>query len=332
MTSPQASEGDAQVSGTGGSLSPGERGGKGRHVRPRKRWYERTSVTLCIAAVLAGVGLGFIHVIVGVTSPYGLSFDIVLRDSFGYREMVIDPERIQALPYTAAKLRYPLSIEVLRRTGYIPDGPGLEARMIAQQHESITQWQRQFEATLAQPKACWQDRLQGTTQVVADPEDAEACNQRGIAYARQGEYQAAIAEFTRAIRRDPTSADAFYNRALVSIEIGNIGQGASDLGTVIEIRPGFVEGYVHRGRLYVAMNEPDKAIADFTEAIDIDPNCVEALFHRSLVHYGRGDHEKALEDAHRIESLGVSVPAGFLQALRGTAGADKVEVSRTPDY
>ncbi|MEN6424583.1 MAG: tetratricopeptide repeat protein [Phycisphaerales bacterium] len=317
MTSPQSSEGDERVSQAGGNLAGRERGGEGHNVRRRKRWYEKTSVTLCVAAALAAVGLGFIHVIVGVTSSYGLPFDLALRESFGYHEMVIDPERIQALPYSAAKLKYPLSLEVLQRTGYLPDGPGFEARMMARQQENISQWQRQFEATLGQPRASWQDQLRGTGQVSADPEDAEACNQRGVVCARQGEYQAAIAEFTRAIRRDPTCADAFYNRALVSIEIGSIGQGASDLGTVLSIRPGFVEGHVHRGRLYVAMNEPDKALADFTRAIELDPKCVEALFHRSLVHYIRGDAQTALDDVHRIEGLGMALPAGLLRALRG---------------
>ena len=316
----------------GGDSPPNEPQEKGRRVRPQKRWYERTSVTLCVAAALVVIGLGFFHIIVGVTSPYGLPFDLVLRESFGYREMVVDPERIQALPYTAAKLKHPLSIAVLQRTGYLPDAPGFEARMMGRQRESIRQWQEQFDAMHRQPKTHWQDRLQGTMQAVADPQDAEACNHRGIIYARQGEYQAAIAEFTRAIRRDATYADAFYNRALVSIEIGNIGQGASDLGTVLEIRPGFVEGHVHRGRLYVAMNEPDKALSEFTQAIEIDATCAEALFHRSLVHYTKGDHDKALQDVHRIEDLDVSVPLGFFRALRGTAGRGKVDVSRTPDY
>ncbi len=305
--------------------------GKGRGVRPRKRWYERTSVTLCVAAGMAVIGLGFLHLITGVTNPYGLPFDIVLRESFGYREMVVNVREIQSLPYTAAKRKYPLSIAALQKRGYIPDGPGFEARMMARQQESISQWQREFEATIGRPTACRLDGLRSTGQTSEDPEDANACNQRGIACARQGEYQAAIAEFTRAIRRDPTCVDAFYNRAMVSIEIGNIGQGASDLGTVIEIRPGFVEGHIQRGRVYVAMNEHDRALAEFTKAIEIDSRCAEALFHRSLVHYARGEYGKARDDVDRIRSLGLPVPAGFLRALRGESESDRMRISTSID-
>ncbi|MEN6337195.1 MAG: tetratricopeptide repeat protein [Phycisphaerales bacterium] len=283
-----------------------------------KRWYQRTSVTLCVAAALAVVGLGFVHVIVGVTSPYGLPFDIVLRKSFGYREAVVDVRRIGGLPYAAARFKHPLSVAALQRSGYIEGGPAFEARMMAWQRECVGRWQSQFESSLGRSAVCWQDRLQGREQTQGgDPEDAQACNQRGIDFARSGEYQAALAEFTRAIRRDPTCADAFYNRALVSIEIGNVGQAASDLGTVVEIRPGFVEGRVRRGRLYLAMNEHDKAVAEFTKAAAIDPKCAEAIFHRSLVHYARGDYEKAMADVTKAESLGQAVPAGFLRTLRG---------------
>lgn len=314
--------------------SPDAGNGRFRRVRGRsrtpgpKRWYERTSVTLCVAAVLLAITLGFVHVILGVTNSYGLPFDIVLRKSFGYREMIVDARRIGSLPYTAAGFKYPLSVAALRRRGYIPDDPRFEAAMMARQQERLGEWQRQFEASLDRPEVCRLDGLRGQEQAAGtDPEDAGACNRRGIAFAGQGEYQAAIAEFTRAIRRDPTCADAFYNRAMVSIEIGNVGQAASDLGTVIEIRPGFVEGHIRRGRLYVAMNEHDKAVQEFTKAVEVDPKCAEAIFHRSLAHYSKGDYEKAMQDVEVIQSLGLSVPAEFFRTLRGESRTGSVRIS-----
>lgn len=326
-------------------VNPNEQGppdaGSGRSHRVRgksrtpgpKRWYERTSVTLCVAAVLLAITLGFVHVILGVTSSYGLPFDLAFRDSFGYREMIVDTRKLGTLPYAAARFKYPLSVAALQKRGYIPEGPAFEARMMARQQECAVRWQREFEGTApGRPTADWLDRLHGDVQAsTLDPEDAQACNQRGIAFARSGEYQAALAEFTRAIRRNPTCADAFYNRALVSIEIGNVGQAASDLGTVVEIKPGFVEGRIRRGRLYIAMNEHDKAIAEFTKALEIDSTCAEAVFHRSLVHYTRGDYGKALADVRRLEGLGLPVPSGLLQALRGQSHWDRVEISTSAD-
>lgn len=313
------------------SPSPGTN--KSTRRAKSKRWYERTSVTLCVAAGLAVVGSGFLHVILGVTSSYGFPFDIALRSSFGYREMIVDARKLGALPYAVARFKYPLSVGALQKRGYLAEGPAFEAGMTARRQERVARWTREFEeSALGRRETCPLDQLRGDAQAAgADPQDAQACNQRGIAFARSGDYQSAIAEFGRAIRRDPTFVDAFYNRALVSIEIGSLGQAASDLGAVVEIRPEFVEGRIRRGRLYVAMNEPDKAIAEFTKAVEIDPRCAEATFHRSLVYFVRGDYEKALEDATKIEVLGQVVPTEFLRALRGESDQDGIEISTSPE-
>jgi len=287
---------------------------------------------LCVAATLALFGLGFVHVIVGVTSPYGLPFDLVRRDSFGYREAIVNAAKIASLPFPAARFKYPLSVAALQKRGYIEGGPAFEARLMARQREHIDQWQRQFESALGRRTTCWTDDLQGQGSTVPlDSESAKACNQRGVAFAGNGEYQAALAEFTRAIRRDPTYAEAFSNRALVSIEIGNLGQAASDLGTVIEIKPGFVEARIRRGRLYLTMNEHDRAVEEFTKAAQIDPKCAEAVFHRSLVHYARGDYQEALADVRRVESLGSRVPAELVQTLRGESDLDRPTIVDSPE-
>jgi tetratricopeptide (TPR) repeat protein len=290
-------------------------------------------VTLCVAGGLVVLGLGFVHVIVGVRSSYELPFDIVCKDSFGYRETVVNARRIQALPYTAAKRKYPRGLRALQKAGYLPAGHGFEAGLAARQRESMQRWQAEFEQALGRGESRWQDQLQDAGPVPpTDPEGAPAHNQRGILCARRGEYAAAIAAFSRAIRQDSTLAEAFYNRALVYLALGNLGAAASDLGQVVAVRPEFVEGYLRRGRLYVAMNEHDQAVAEFTKAVEIDPQCAEAYFQRSLAHYARGAHDEAWDDVRRIEGLGVPVPPGFLRALRGERSVGRLETLNPPEY
>jgi tetratricopeptide (TPR) repeat protein len=206
----------------------------------------------------------------------------------------------------------------------MPGGLEFEAQMMAQQREDTHQWLTEFEEALGRPELRWQDQLRGEDQAPAgDPEDARACNHRGVVFARRGEYQSALAGFTRAVRRDPTCADAFHNRALVYTAIGNIGSAASDFGKVVELRPDFVEGYLHQGRLHAEMNAHDHAITAFTKAIAVDSRCAQAYFRRSLAYYAKGDYDKAWDDVRRIRSLHLPVPAGFLQALRAASGADQ---------
>jgi len=300
---------------------------KSRQDTRPKKWHERTSVTLCVAAGLVVVGLGFIHIVTGVTSSYQLPFDILLKDSFGYRETLVNARRIQALPYAAALHKYPLGVRVLQKRGYVPAGLGFEARMATEQREDMQRWQAQFEEALGQPESRWQDQLRqaGQSPPPGDAENAQAYNRRGVALARQGEYQAALAEFTRAIRRDPTNADAFYNRALVCVAIGNLGPAASDFGKVVEIRPDFIEGYISRAHLHAAMSEHEQAVSNLTKAIEIDPRCAKAYFQRSLVHYTRGEYGEAWDDVRKIQGLGSQVPSGFIEALRAASGSNKHE-------
>ncbi|MBN1362619.1 MAG: tetratricopeptide repeat protein [Sedimentisphaerales bacterium] len=285
--------------------------------RPPK-WYERTSVTLCVAAVLAGIGFGFIHVIVSVEGPFGLPFDLAPRQHFGYREMVVDAGKIGALPYVAARLKYPLGCEVLRRLEYLPSSPTFETRMVYELREAMDRWYAEFEVATGRAPCPWQDRLQEPPQASeTDPQGAAACNRRAVTYARQGKYADALSELATATRKDPVCAEAYYNRALVYLALGNLGQAASDLGQVVQIRPDSVEAYVERGLIHVTSERYDEAVADFSQAVEIEPTCAEAYLRRSMVRYAKGEQNAALQDVKKLRSLGVPVPSGFLHALQG---------------
>ncbi len=308
--------------------SAGAESGDGPPSRERKRgrsrrWYERTSVTLCVAVGLVVIALGFIHIITGVVSPLNLPVDFAWKESFGYRETFVDANKILALPYLAAKIKYPLGCRALQRRGYLPSGREFEAGEMGRQRENLRHWQAQFEGTLEIAPHPWEDELRETLDALpANREEPNACNERGVAFARQGRYQQAIAEFSRAIQRNPTFVEAFHNRALVYVAIGNLGQGVSDLSVVVQIRPQCLDGYNRRGRLHLSMERYDEAVADFEKVIEIDSQRVEAYFLRALACYAQGRYEEAWEDLDGLQALGQAVPAGFVMALHRASGHD----------
>jgi len=317
----KSKECDEQVSGKADSCPHCGAPVKGRTAKKRKKWHERTSVTLCVAAGLIIVGFGFIHVITGVVSPFDLPFDIVLKESFGYRETFINARKIIALPYTAAKIKYPLSCKALQSRNYIESGGVFETRMTRHLREDMKTWQAEFERALNKPERQWQDKLMGFTPgIEADPEDPNACNNRGIASAKDGQYETAIAQFTRAFQRNPVFAEAYYNRGLVDLAIGQLGQAISDFTKAVEIKPGFAEGYSSRGPIYVAMSQYEQAISDFTKVIENDPASAETYFRRGLACYADGQYDRAWEDVRKIQSLGLPVPPEFLTLLRAASG------------
>jgi tetratricopeptide (TPR) repeat protein len=285
-----------------------------------KKWHERTSVTLCIAAGLAVIGLGFIHIITGVVSPFELPFDIARKESFGYRETFVNARKIKAIPYIAAKIKYPLGCRALQQKNYLESGKVFETRMTSQLKGNMKKWQAEFERSLDKPKQRWQDRLQGQMDISEmDPEDANAYNNRGIASANKGQYVTAIANFTRALKRNPVYAEAYFNRGHVYIAIGQLGRGVSDFSKAVEIKQGFAEGYIDRGLIYADMNQYDQAISDLSKAVEIDPTRAEVYFSRALVSCATGKYDRAWADVHKIRGMELSVPAGFLTYLRGAS-------------
>src|SRR6202022_2647082 len=82
-------------------------------------------------------------------------------------------------------------------------------------------------------------------------------NYRGIAYARSGDLDRAIADFSEAIRRYPKTA-LFYP-------------------------------YVNRGDAYKAKEAFDRAIADYSEAIRFDPKSALAYDKRAHVWERKGE-------------------------------------------
>jgi len=285
-----------------------------------KKWHEKTSVTLCIAAGLAIIGLGFIHIITGVVSPFELPFDVVRKESFGYRETFVNARKIEAIPYVAAKIKYPLGCKALQRKNYLESGKVFETRMTSRLKQNMKKWQAEFETTLDEPRQRWQDRLQGQMDISEmDPEGANAYNNRGIVSAQRGQYETAISNFTRAFQRNPAFAEAYFNRGHVYIAIGQLGRGVSDFSKAVEIKRTFADGYIDRGIIYAAMSQYDQAVSDFSRAVEIDPAPAEVYFRRSLVSCAQGEYDQAWADVHKIKSLGLAVPAGYLIHLRAAS-------------
>ena len=209
---------------------------------------------------------------------------------------------------------------MLQLKGYLESGKVFETSQTNRLKQDMKRWQAEFEKTSAKSKQRWQDRLQGRMDVDGmDPEDARVYNNRGIASAERGQYETAISNFTRASRRDPVFAEAYFNRAHVYVAIGQLGLAISDFGKTVEIRPQFVPAFVERGLIHSRLGQHDQAVADFTKTLDIDPARAEIYLRRSLVCCAVGKYDQAWKDVHKIKSLGLSVPTGYLVYLRAAS-------------
>lgn len=96
----------------------------------------------------------------------------------------------------------------------------------------------------------------------------------GADYHDKGEYDKAIAAYTRAIDLNQDDADAYYLLGLI----------------------------------YLAQKEYGKAIANFDRAIKIAPNDADAYYDRDAAHDGLGDAAQAAQDRQKHSELTGALP------------------------
>jgi len=99
---------------------------------------------------------------------------------------------------------------------------------------------------------------------------------RGNDYLRKGEYDRAIANYTKAIALDPNDAYAYNNRGLAYRKKGEHGRAIADHSKAIALDPNYFFAYYNRGNAHKKKGDKEQAIADFRKALEIDPSFQEA--------------------------------------------------------
>ncbi|PKB78865.1 MAG: hypothetical protein BZY88_16210 [SAR202 cluster bacterium Io17-Chloro-G9] len=99
-------------------------------------------------------------------------------------------------------------------------------------------------------------------RLLPDPEDANGFHDRGNLRSRNGSYESAIADYSKAIEMDPAFAEAHYNRGSSFYEMGIYEEALSDLTRAIELNPNDARYYRQRSLVYLFTNRMDLAEAD----------------------------------------------------------------------
>jgi Tfp pilus assembly protein PilF len=150
---------------------------------------------------------------------------------------------------------------------------------------------------------------------------------RGRDYLHKGDYDRAIADFTRVIEIDPRKADAYHYRGIAYDRKGDRDRAIADITKPIEIDPRNASAYNDRGILYHMKGEHDRAIADFTRVIEIDPRNAGAYNNRGRDYWHKGDYNRALADFDKAIEIDPRQPHAHInrgvtyEALGGAAEA-----------
>lgn len=115
-----------------------------------------------------------------------------------------------------------------------------------------------------------------TLVIAAKTNLAEAYEDRGCAYSRKTNYDAAMLDYDRSIQADPTWGKAFLYRALTERKMGNIAGCIADIQKAVQLSLSQTNtSLLHScATVYQLLTNWDAAIDCCSRAIKLDPSVV----------------------------------------------------------
>jgi tetratricopeptide (TPR) repeat protein len=99
-----------------------------------------------------------------------------------------------------------------------------------------------------------------------------AYQNRGYQFGRKNETDAAIADYSEAIRVNPSNAQAWTNRGARLQRKKEYQRAIDDHTQAIRLDPNHKDAWYNRGNVYQEMGNKERAIADYKEALRVNPN------------------------------------------------------------
>ncbi len=108
------------------------------------------------------------------------------------------------------------------------------------------------------------------------PADPRAHNNLGIALARLGSVQDAIAHYELALRIDSNFGEAHYNYANALWQTGRSKEALAHYQEALRINPGDIKAHTKLGNVMQLMRKTQPAIDQYEQALQINPDYAEA--------------------------------------------------------
>ncbi len=138
------------------------------------------------------------------------------------------------------------------------------------------------------------------------PENAAiALTNRALAYAKRGELDRAISDYSEAVDLDLGYARGWMNRGVAYAKRAatDLDNAIFDYTNAINLDPDNADAYYNRGNAYADKKEYDKAIADYDMAIKLNPKYADAYNNRGLAYQNKGEHDQSTSDFNKAHEL-----------------------------
>jgi tetratricopeptide (TPR) repeat protein len=135
------------------------------------------------------------------------------------------------------------------------------------------------------------------------PKLAEAFSGRGAARNAKGDREGALLDFERALKINKKLVEVYNNRGHVLLQQKDLVAAIEDFNRAIELRSTLVSAYEGRGASFMKQARFDLAVKDFNAALKLNPGNAETYANRGLTLIILGREPEALSDLQKCVEL-----------------------------
>ena len=125
----------------------------------------------------------------------------------------------------------------------------------------------------------------------------------GEKFYREGDYDKAIAEYSRSVSLKADYADAYISRANARRRKGDFSRAIEDYTRALGLKRDYAEVYNYRGFLYAQRGDTSRAIADYTQAIRYKADYTDAYFNRACAYAETRNWDLSIADFTQVIKL-----------------------------
>jgi tetratricopeptide (TPR) repeat protein len=141
--------------------------------------------------------------------------------------------------------------------------------------------------------------------VKTSPSFAFNHNNMGAMYYLDGNFDAAEAEFKKALEINSSEKMAHNNLGLVYMDKGDFPKAEEEFNEELKINPYYDNAYANRGILYYKMGRFDEAVDSWKKTLEINPGYSGTVYNLFAYYYQKQDKENAVYWANFAQKKGV---------------------------
>ncbi len=113
----------------------------------------------------------------------------------------------------------------------------------------------------------------------------------GVALAKQGRSEEALAQIDKAIEVDSDYWPAYNSLGIVLLQMGKLDEAETNFKKTIKIKPDYIEAYNNLGILYARQKKIEQAVMQFSKALKINPNYKKAKQNLDIIQKFQADNK-----------------------------------------